>query len=84
MHYAAARYKNKALEFSYRTYVTDCLQSMARSLGAYPALRWADAVQVMEHPEKADRRTAEEIISDLEKKGVIQIKRKGGASPECI
>lgn len=64
MRYLVARYEQKAIETSYRIYVTDSLRDIPQM--TYMSIRWADAIGLT--GEEVDSRTAEEIVDDFMKR----------------
>ena len=56
-----ARYEQKAMETSYRIYVTDSLRDIPQM--TYMSIRWADAVGLTGR--EVDNRTAEELVDDF-------------------
>lgn len=61
MRYLVARYAQRAMETSYRIYVTDSLRDIPQM--TYMSVRWADAVGLTGR--EVDNRTAEELVDDF-------------------
>lgn len=54
---------------AYEIYVTDTLRIIAKSIGTYPAKRFAEILS----PPKNDRRTGDEIAADIIKRAGITV-----------
>lgn len=73
MGYCNARFVEYTEELSYRIYVTDGVKYILEGRGlAKVSKRYIDIIR----PTPEDKRTAEQIISDLTKKAGLKCKRK--------
>ena len=74
MRYAIARYQSQQRDLAYRIYVTDCLRMVTEntaklSQGTYTTARFYDIIS----PKPVDKRTGEEIASDIIKRAGIEV-----------